>query len=83
MFTLAITFGIIDSIVNQPELIRIRIDIDAADNTNALDHLFGIATVLATHQINRERMTFVEHRIVKEYIAIDVCLDLRFRVLPH
>ena len=58
------------------KLIGVGIDIDAADNTDAFNHLFGIATVLPTHQINRERMPFVENRIVKEDIAIDVCLDL-------
>lgn len=54
MIPLALTIArrIINAIIYQPELTQRPINLDAGHHPAALDHGFGIAAVLPTHQFN-------------------------------
>ena len=48
-FGFAIALRVINPIVNQPEPILLRIDIDTCDHPNAIDDALGVAALLTTH----------------------------------
>lgn len=65
----AIAVGIIDAVINQPELIGLRTDVDPGHHANALDHGFGVAAPLPAYTSIRRELLLVQHRIIEEQVA--------------
>jgi hypothetical protein len=68
-FGLAITVGIIDAIVDEPELVGLRIDVDTGHDPNPFDHGAGVATILPPDQLDDKRVVLIEDSIVKNDVA--------------
>jgi hypothetical protein len=80
--TFGVLIGIEDAVVNQPKLIGCGVKIDTVDYPDAFANTMSIAAVLPTHEFNFMTMLFVEHRIVKENVAIGIELELMANLLP-
>ena len=78
----AIAFGIVDTVVYEPALVRVGMDIHARDHADAFDHGLGVATVLRSHQCDRERVGLVEYRVINEDVATRSRHDLPTDVFP-
>jgi len=85
MIALALTIArrVINPIIDQPELIQCRIDIDTGDHANPLDHRFGIAAVLPSHPFNGKGSVFIQYRIIENHIALSRGDDLTSHILPN
>lgn len=79
----AIPIGVINPVVDDPEFVRVGIDINAGHHANAFDDPVCIATVLSPHQFNLERRVFVQHRVVEGYLASWAGDDLLPHILPY
>src|SRR4051794_2928379 len=80
---LAIASRVIDTVVDDPELIADGIDIHACDHANAFDHPMGVTAILPPHQIDAFGEVLVNHRVVKDEIALRRLDYLVAHVLPH
>ena len=80
---LAVPFRVIDAVVNDPELIDLRIDVDTGDNANALDDFMNIATVLFSNQFDVSGKVLVNHCVIKNQETIGRLNHLPFDTLPH
>ena len=78
----AVAVGVVDAIVNQPELVGLGLDIHTSHDPDAFDDGFGVAAILGAHQFDGKRGVFVEHGIVKHHKAREGGNDLRPHVLP-
>ena len=58
-FGFAIALRVINPIVNQPEPILLRIDIDTCNHPEAFDDALGVAAILTTHSRDLARMSLV------------------------
>lgn len=65
----AVPIGIIEAVIDEPELIGRRIDVDAGHDADTLDHGFGIATPLPADQLNPMGVLLVQDRVVEEEVA--------------
>ena len=69
-FGFTITVMVINAVVNDPVGMRLRVDINTRDDTDALDDsLFG-TTALSANGLNLFRIRLWEHGIVKKQVAI-------------
>lgn len=69
-FRFAVALWIINTIVDNPELVDLRIDGNTGYYTNALDHPMGIVTVLSPHQFNMVRIVLVYYGAIKNQKSI-------------
>ena len=74
--------GIVDAIVDQPELVECRMDIDTRHHADSLDHGLGIPAVLPAHQFDGKRCVLVQYGVVKQHIATRCWHHLPAHVLP-
>ena len=51
-FTFAIRIFVIDTVVNESILLRLWVDINTVNDTDALDDAMGIATILTVNQFD-------------------------------
>ena len=58
-------------------------DIHARDHADAFDHGFGDAAVLRSHPFDRARVVLVEHRVLKEDVAMPSRHDLPTDACPN
>ena len=79
----AIAVRIINAVINDPELVDLRIDIHTGYDTYTLDNSMGIATVLMPNQFNIFRKILVNHGIIKNNETIGCGHHLTLDVLPH
>jgi len=78
----SITIWVIDTVINDPELIGLRIDIHTSHNTNAFDDPVRIPAILAPHQFDFVGIILVNHGVIKNQKSI-WCLDnLLVDILP-
>ena len=80
---LVVAAGIVDAVVDDPELLRCGVDIDAVDDPDAPDHRLGVAAVLTAYQIDVLRVGLVQHRVIKDDVARLTGHDLAAHVLPE
>jgi hypothetical protein len=79
----AIAIRIINAIVNDPELVYLRIDVHTGNDTDALDDLMGIATVLASNQVDVSGKILVNHGVIENNETVWRGYHLTFDILPH
>jgi len=65
LLALAISVRIIDTVIDDPELIDRWIDVYTCHHANPFDHLMGIASVLASDQLDAFDEVLVEHGVIK------------------
>lgn len=75
-FGFAVAFRVVDAVINQPELILIRIDI------HTRDHAVRIAAVLTAHQFDLVRKFLSSTVSSKDDVALDGFHDLRPDIIP-
>ena len=68
-FACAITSGVVDPIIDDPEAVDVRIDIHTGHDPDALNDAVGVATVLPPYQLNGTGIALIQHRIVEDQIA--------------
>lgn len=51
-FAFAIRIFVIDTVVNEPILLRLWIDVNTVNDTDALDDAMGVATILTVNQFS-------------------------------
>ena len=78
----AVPVRVIEPIIQEPELVRLGIDIDTGHDADALDDGFGIATPLPPHQFNGKGVVLIQHRVIKDQIRLRRRHDLRPHVVP-
>jgi hypothetical protein len=82
-FGFAIHVGSKQTIVDEPKLVGLGVNINRGDNPDAFDHRTGIARILPPQKFNGKRVVFVGHRVIKEQLA-DGRGDKRiFDLLPN
>jgi len=81
-FGLAVVVWVINSIVDDPELVKLRIDVHTGHDPNAFDQTVRIAAVLPPHDLDLERTIMIQHRIIKRHVAHRATHHLPFDVLP-
>ncbi|ATQ86114.1 hypothetical protein KSH_09250 (plasmid) [Moraxella osloensis] len=62
----------INTVINEPVLFGLRIDIDTVNDADAFNNAMGVATVLAINQFDFVTMIFIEYAVIKDKIAIVV-----------
>ena len=80
---LAVPVGVVESVVDEPELIQLRIDIDAGHHADALNHRLGVAAPLPADQLDAVGIALVQHRIVEQHIARSGWHQVPAHVVPH
>ncbi len=75
-FAFAIALRIIDAVVNDPELVKDRINVHAAHRPNAFDHAMRVTALVLSHQFKLRRGVLVQHRIIKHQIRVGRHLKL-------
>src|SRR5690606_16049555 len=80
--TLAVGLGVIDAVVDHPELVGLWVDIDTVDHPNAADDAVGIATPLASHGLDLACVALIEHGVIEEEVAFVAGLELVLDLLP-
>ncbi len=83
MLGLAVPVGIVEPVIEQPELLGLGIDVDAGYHANALDNRLGVAAPLAAHEFNPMGILFVQHSVVKEQVTPHRGLNLPAHVVPN
>ena len=82
-FRLAIPIGVIDPIVNDPKLIRSRIDVHTSHHTNAFDDTMRTSTVWPPYQLNLVRGVLVCYRVIKNNVTVDALHHLLLYIFPN
>ena len=82
-FALAIPLRVVNPVVNDPELIRFRVDVDTRHHSNPLDNAMSISTVLPSHQFDLEGGIVIQHGVVKGDVSPRRGYHLSFHILPH
>jgi hypothetical protein len=78
----AVPIGVIEPLGNPPALVAVGVDIDAGDDADAFDDLWGIATGLRPHPCNGKRVGLVPHRVIKPPRATRRAADWAPAILP-
>ncbi len=81
-FGFAICVGVEEAKVNDPELVCLRVNVDAGDNPDTFDDAFGVAAVLAAHPLNGHGVVLVRDGVIEEHIAIGRSDQGVFNLLP-
>ncbi len=76
----AITLRVKDAVVNDPVAVSFGVVINQV--ADAFDAAVRVAAVLTTHPINLKGVGLVEHRVIKEQIALRRLHDQVFDLLP-
>lgn len=73
-FAFAIGGFVINTVINEPVLFGLWIDIDTVNDADAFNNAMGVATVLALaiNQFDFVTMIFIEYAVIKDKIAIVV-----------
>ncbi len=78
----AITLRVKEAVVNDPVAVSFGVVINQVDDADAFDDTVRVAAVLTTHPINLKGVGFIQHRVVKEQIALRRLHDQVFDTLP-
>ncbi len=81
-FSLAVAIGVIDTVVNEPELVGLRVDVDTGDDADTTNDAAGIAAILAAHQLDGVRVILIEHRVIEDDVALLGRRQLRADIVP-
>ena len=82
MLVFASVAWIVNSVINHPEFLEFRVEVNAVDQPNASDDTVFIATELAMNERNFSGMIFVEYAVVKDQVSIGADHDFLFALLP-
>jgi hypothetical protein len=69
-------------LLNHPEFLEFRVNVDAVDQTNASDDTVFIATELPVHECDFSGVVFVEHAVFTNQISVGADHDFLFALLP-
>ncbi len=81
--SLAVGVGGEEAVVDEPELVRVGVDVHADDQADAGNHAVGVAAVLAADQFDAPAVLLVEHRVVEQHVAPRAQHDLGTHLLPE
>ena len=81
-FALAVAVWVVNTVIDNPELLRVRIDVDTGHDADTFDDVVCIATPLTPHDAHLAGVVFVGHRIVKDEIAVRRLHHLCAHVFP-
>lgn len=79
----AIPIGVVQTVVDDPVLPAVGVNVQAIDHADAFDQTVGVAAVLQPHQIDMVRVVFVDDRVVKDQATTGRSDDIGFDVLPN
>ncbi|OQA13842.1 MAG: hypothetical protein BWY63_03347 [Chloroflexi bacterium ADurb.Bin360] len=82
-FAFSVAVGIVDAVINNPELIQFRIHIHAGHNPDPTDDPMFVAAILLAHQFNLTGVLLIQHGIIKDHIALRRSDHLRLHILPY
>ena len=80
---LAVPVRVVDALVNDPETVLFRVDVDAGHHADVLDDPLCVAAVLPPHQFDLKRVVVVQHRVVEHQVPVCRLRHLSAHVLPH
>ncbi len=81
-FGFSITIRIINTVINDPELIGLWIDIHTSHNTNALDNPVRIPAILAPNQFDFARKILIDHGVIKNQEPVRCSDNLILDIVP-
>ena len=81
-FAFAISVGITNAVVEEPEPIEFRVNVNAGDYADPFDHTVIVAAILAPHELDGERIVLFKNGIVKDQIPVWRPIDLALDVFP-
>nr|WP_265287591.1 hypothetical protein [Verminephrobacter eiseniae] len=79
---LAVDVRCVDAPVDDPIALGSRVHVQAIDDTDALDQVVRVTSVLQAYQINLVRMVLVQNGVVKHDVAIGIGFNLILGLLP-
>ena len=79
----AVPFGIKQTIIDDPILAALGVDIQTIDHSNAFDQSVGVATVLEPNQIDMMRVILVDDGVVEDETTIGRSHDITLDVFPN
>jgi len=82
-FRFAVLVGGKEAIVNEPEPVEFRVDVNAGDDADAANDRMNVAALLAAHQFDGARIVLVGHSVVKDQITIGRRDELPTGLFPH
>jgi len=80
-FAFPVAVRIIDAIINNPELIQFRIHVHAGQDPDPTDNAMFVAAILLARRSNLTRILFIQHRVIKYYVAVRRSDNLRLHIL--
>ncbi len=81
-FAFAIGLRGIDPIVDDPETVEFRINVDTTRHADTLDDPFDIARALRPGWLDLATVVFVQDRVIEEEVALVGSDDVGFDVVP-
>ena len=82
-FGFPISVNVIKTVIDDPIRLRLRIDIDAGDNTDTFNDALLRTAPLSANGFNRFSLGFRDHHIVKQEVSVEVKLYVVFHRLPQ
>lgn len=65
-FAFAIGVFVINTVVNEPVLFGLWVDVNTVNNADAFDDAMGVATILTIDEFYFVTVVFVEYAVVKD-----------------
>ncbi len=79
---LAIGLGGVDPVVDDPEAVELRVEVDTGDDPDGLDDALGGAAPWAAGRLDLAAVVLVEDRLIEEHAALRGGHDGVFDVVP-
>lgn len=79
----AINVRVVDPVVDDPKLVGVRIDVNAAHNADAANYALRVTAPLPAHPADDCRMVFVQDRVVEDDVSIGRGVNLPSHRLPE
>ena len=80
---LAVPLGVVQTVVDDPVLPVVGVDVQAVDHPDALDQAMSVATVLQPHQIDMMGMILVDDGVIENQTTTGRCDHIGLDVLPN
>jgi len=82
-FRFTVVFRVVNTVVNDPELVDLRVNVNTSYYTNALDDAMRIAAVLPSYQFHVARKVLVYHSVIENQKSILRWTYIFLHVFPN
>ena len=82
-FSFSVSVRVVDSIIDQPELVDSKVNVNIGYKANAFDNSLTVPAVLVSDQFNLRAIALIRYRIIENYVTLVTCNNIFFRISPN